>query len=117
MCLRAASGQVNGSLPEEDLLRLPLRHLIFCLLCQNEKMPGEEKPAASFENGLQELEKIVKEMEGADLPLERALELFEKGMRLSEACRKQLEEAETRIEVLIRKGSKIQAEPFQPDKA
>src|SRR5579864_9512586 len=87
------------------------------LLCQNEKMPGEEKPAATFENGLQELEKIVKEMEGADLPLERALELFEKGMRLSEACRKQLEEAETRIEVLVRKGNKIQAEPFQPDKA
>ena len=87
------------------------------LLCQNEKMSGDEKPAASFENGLQELEKIVKEMEGADLPLERALELFEKGMRLSEACRKQLEEAETRIEVLVRKGNKIQAEPFQPDKA
>jgi exodeoxyribonuclease VII small subunit len=86
------------------------------VLCQNEKMPGDEKPAASFENGLQELEKIVKEMEGADLPLERALELFEKGMRLSEACRKQLEEAETRIEVLVRKGNKIQAEPFQPDK-
>ena len=80
-------------------------------------MPGDEKPAASFENALQELEKIVKEMEGADLPLERALELFEKGMRLSETCRKQLEEAETRIEVLVRKGNKIQAEPFQPDKA
>ncbi len=39
----------------------------------------EEKPAASFESGLQELELIVKEMESGDLPLERALELFEKG--------------------------------------
>jgi len=38
-------------------------------------------------------------------------------MRLSEACRKQLEEAETRIEVLVAKAHKIQAEPFQPDKA
>jgi len=80
-------------------------------------MPGEEKSAVSFESGLQELESIVKEMESGELPLERALELFEKGMRLSEACRKQLEEAETRIEVLVRKGDKMQPEPFPSDKA
>ena len=80
-------------------------------------MPGDEKPAASFETGLQELEQIVKEMESNELPLERALELFEKGMRLSETCRKQLEEAETRIEVLVRKGDKVQPEPFRSDKA
>ena len=80
-------------------------------------MPGEEKPAASFENGLVELEAIVKEMESSELPLERAIELFEKGMRLSETCRKQLEEAETRIEMLVRKGDKVQPEPFRPDKA
>ena len=73
--------------------------------------------AASFETGLQQLELIVKEMESGELPLERALELFEKGMQLSETCRKQLEEAETRIEMLIRKGDKVQAEPFRPDKA
>ena len=80
-------------------------------------MPGEEKPAASFESGLVELEAIVKEMESSELPLERAIELFEKGMRLSETCRKQLEEAETRIEMLVRKGDKVQPEPFRPDKA
>jgi exodeoxyribonuclease VII small subunit len=80
-------------------------------------VPAEEKPVASFEAGLQELETIVKEMESSDLPLERALELFEKGMQLSETCRKQLEEAETRIEILVRKGDKIQPEPFQTDKA
>jgi exodeoxyribonuclease VII small subunit len=77
----------------------------------------EEKPAASFESGLLELEQIVKEMESGDLPLERALELYEKGMRLSESCRKQLEAAETRIEMLVRKGDKVQPEPFRPDKA
>jgi exodeoxyribonuclease VII small subunit len=80
-------------------------------------MPAEDKPTASFESGLQQLEAIVKEMESSDLPLERALELFEKGMRLSESCRKQLEEAETRIEILVRKGDKVQPEPFGPDKA
>ena len=77
----------------------------------------DEKPTASFESGLQELEGIVKEMEGGELPLERALELFERGMRLSETCRKQLEEAETRVETLVRRGEKVQAEPLRPDKA
>ena len=80
-------------------------------------MPPDDKPAPTFENGLQELDRIVKEMESSELPLERALELFEKGMRLSETCRKQLEAAETRIEMLVRKGDKVQPEPFRPDKA
>ena len=76
----------------------------------------EEKPAASFETGLQQLELIVKEMESGELPLERALELFEKGMQLSESCRKQLEEAETRVEILIKRAGEVTAEPFSFDK-
>ncbi len=81
----------------------------------NGAMPEETAPL-SFEAGLQELETIVKEMEGGDLPLERALELFERGTKLSEACRKQLEEAETRIEVLTRKAGEMQPQPFRPEK-
>ena len=80
-------------------------------------MPDPEKPVASFEAGLQELELVVKQLESGELPLERALELFEKGMELSDACRKQLEEAETRVEMLVKKNDKIQAEPFKPQKA
>jgi len=76
----------------------------------------EAKPVPTFEAGLQELESIVREMEAGELPLERSLELFEKGMKLSESCRKQLEEAETRVEVLVRKGDKVQAEPFKAEK-
>jgi exodeoxyribonuclease VII small subunit len=80
-------------------------------------MPEEPvQPAESFEASLDELEKVVKELEAGDLPLERSLELFEKGMALSETCRKQLENAETRVEMLIRKEGKLQAEPFRPDK-
>jgi exodeoxyribonuclease VII small subunit len=70
----------------------------------------------SFETCLDELEKVVKELEAGDLPLERSLELFERGMGLSEACRKQLETAETRVEMLIRKEGKLTAEPFRPEK-
>ena len=70
-------------------------------------------PAPTFEAGLQELESIVKEMETGELPLERAIALFEQGMKLSEACRKQLEEAETRVEILTRRASEIQPQPFK----
>jgi exodeoxyribonuclease VII small subunit len=78
-----------------------------------------EDPATrpeSFESCLDQLEKVVKELESGDLQLERSLALFEKGMALSESCRKQLEDAETRIELLIKKDGKIQPEPFGPEK-
>ncbi len=78
---------------------------------------AETQPAASFETCLDELEKVVKELEGGDLSLDRSLELFERGMGLSELCRKQLEEAETRVEALIRRDGKIVAEPFRPEKS
>jgi exodeoxyribonuclease VII small subunit len=74
------------------------------------------RPAESFEASLDELERVVKELEAGELSLERSIELFERGMTLSDACRKQLEEAETRVEVLIRKEGKIAAEPFRPEK-
>jgi exodeoxyribonuclease VII small subunit len=77
--------------------------------------PPEAKPAASFEACLDELEQVVKQLEAGDLPLEKSLELFERGVGLSDSCRKQLEEAETRVEILIRKEGKIQPEPFRPD--
>jgi exodeoxyribonuclease VII small subunit len=73
-----------------------------------------DKPIQTFESCLEELEKVVKELETGDLPLERSLELFEKGVGLSESCRKQLEDAETRIETLMRKDGKLQPEPFRP---
>jgi exodeoxyribonuclease VII small subunit len=78
---------------------------------------ADAKPVESFETCLDELEKVVKQLEAGDLPLERSLELFERGMNLSEACRKQLEEAETRVEMLIRREGKISAEPFRPERS
>jgi exodeoxyribonuclease VII small subunit len=71
---------------------------------------------ASFEASLAELEKVVKDLEAGDLSLDRSLELFSRGMQLSDSCRKQLEEAETRVEMLIRKEGAYQAEPFRPEK-
>jgi exodeoxyribonuclease VII small subunit len=79
---------------------------------------GQQPPqtVASFETSLDELEKVVRELETGDLPLDRSLELFSRGMQLSDSCRKQLEDAETRVEMLIRKEGTYQPEPFRPEK-
>ncbi|HZW80340.1 MAG TPA: exodeoxyribonuclease VII small subunit [Candidatus Deferrimicrobiaceae bacterium] len=68
---------------------------------------------AKFEDCLQRLEKIVQELEKGDVPLETSLTLFEEGMNLSAACRKELEQAEGKVEVLLKKNGKLQAEPFE----
>ena len=73
------------------------------------------KPVESFEASLDEFEKVVKELENGDLSLERSLELFERGVNLSDTCRRQLEQAETRVETLIRKEGKMAVEPFRPE--
>jgi exodeoxyribonuclease VII small subunit len=90
----------------------------------NEMAEGQEKPqkgpgaaaAVSFETSLDELEKVVKALEAGELPLDKSLELFSRGMELSDTCRRQLEEAETRVEMLIRKEGTYQPEPFRPEK-
>ena len=66
-----------------------------------------------FEECLQRLEKIVHELEKGEVPLEKSLTLFEEGMQLSAACRKELEQAEGKVEVLLKQNGKLQAEPFE----
>ncbi len=69
-----------------------------------------------FEKNLARLDAIVRELEDTDLPLDKALVLYEEGMKLSEFCHKQLEEAEGRVEIMTRKaGGKVVAEPFAAD--
>ena len=82
-------------------------------MAENESGPAPVEP---FETCLDELEKVVKELEAGDLTLERSLALFERGTALSETCRKQLEQAETRVETLIRKEGRMAPEPFRLDK-
>jgi exodeoxyribonuclease VII small subunit len=63
------------------------------------KTDGQGK---NFEGSLAALEKIVRELERGDLPLEKSLELFEQGVRLSRECQERLNQAERRIEILLR---------------
>ena len=66
-----------------------------------------------FEKALKRLSSIVAGLEKGDLPLEESLQLFEEGVKLSRYCSDRLEEAERRIEVLVKgKGGKTTEVPF-----
>ncbi|MBC8030959.1 MAG: exodeoxyribonuclease VII small subunit [Pyrinomonadaceae bacterium] len=65
-------------------------------------MKNTEEQPKSFEASLEALEQIVQQLEEGDLPLEKSLELFEQGIRLSRECQERLSQAERRIEVLLR---------------
>ena len=60
--------------------------------------------------------KIVKKLESASLSLDDAMKLFEEGVQLSRDCQKYLEQAEGKVEILLKKaGAELVAEPFDPE--
>lgn len=68
---------------------------------------------AKFEESLKKLEKIVAQLEQGDLALEDSLKLFEEGVGLSAACKKELDAAEGKIQMLIKQRDGSQKlEPF-----
>lgn len=64
----------------------------------------------SFEEALKNLEAIVAKLESGEEKLEESIRLFEEGMRLSGICQKRLDEADRKIEVLLRKPGGISRE-------
>lgn len=77
-------------------------------------MPNDK--AKTFESSLEELERIVRDLEQGELPLEKSLELFEKGVKLSRECQERLSQAERRIEILMRDTQGRPAvRPFEPE--
>jgi len=68
-----------------------------------------------FEDALNKLEKIVSQLEEGDIPLEESLKLFEEGIRLSRICNQKLDEAEKKVEILIKgEDGTLKAKPFAP---
>jgi exodeoxyribonuclease VII small subunit len=77
---------------------------------------AEPQRKGDFEKSLARLEEVVKRLENTELSLDEAMNLFEEGVKLSRECQKQLEEAEGRVEILLKKADgKIAAAPFEPD--
>ena len=68
----------------------------------------------NFEEALEALEKIVQRLEDAALPLDEALSLFEEGIKLSRFCAKKLDEAEKKVEILLKdENGNLYREPFE----
>jgi exodeoxyribonuclease VII small subunit len=83
--------------------------------------PTPKKPEPSkkpdFERSLARLEEVVRRLESPQVSLDDAMKLFEEGVSLSRECQKQLEEAEGRVEILLKKADgKLVAGPFDPER-
>jgi exodeoxyribonuclease VII small subunit len=71
-------------------------------------------PTVKFEDALARLEAIVTELERGELPLEDSMRIFEEGIRLSKVCLKMLDDAERKVEILVKdKDGKKRARPFE----
>jgi len=78
----------------------------------NLKAPLEAAP--DFEKSLQELERLVAQLERGDLPLAESLALFEKGVGLTRSCHSALAQAQQRVELLLKEGGE-RLVPFDAD--
>jgi exodeoxyribonuclease VII small subunit len=70
----------------------------------------------TFEKAIEELEGIVKKLEGGKATLDETLELFEKGMELGKYCSEKLDNIEKKIEILVKGSGDVKKEPFEEDK-
>jgi exodeoxyribonuclease VII small subunit len=77
-------------------------------------MPRPKAQTQGFEESLSALEKIVAQLEAGELPLERALEIFEEGVGLARRCQGQLADAERKVELLLREHGELRVVPFDP---
>jgi exodeoxyribonuclease VII small subunit len=79
------------------------------------------KPAAvpklDFETAMHDLEELVERLEQGDLPLEESLAAFERGVMLTRTCQTALQEAEQKVEILLKKAGEHVVEEFLPDES
>jgi exodeoxyribonuclease VII small subunit len=80
-------------------------------------MTRKKGTTPGFEQALQELEQLVEKMEQGELSLEDSLQHFEQGIQLSRACQQALQEAEQKVEILMRKNNQEEIVPFSNEDA
>jgi exodeoxyribonuclease VII small subunit len=91
------------------------KFIILALPSVEGKGDSMELKVKDFESALKSLEGIVVQLESGDLALDRALELFEEGIQVSRFCNSKLEEAERKVEVLIKTADGVKEMPFSED--
>lgn len=70
----------------------------------------------TFEQSMKQLERIVQELEGGDLPLETAIKKFEEGMKLTKFCSEKLDETEKKVSILLKNAEdRIAEKPFRSE--
>ncbi|GGH25107.1 exodeoxyribonuclease VII small subunit [Paenibacillus segetis] len=74
---------------------------------------GQEQQI-NFEDAMNQLEEVVAQLENGDVPLEKAIDLFQKGMQLSQLCSQKLAQVERKIEMIVENGGEIEKKPFAP---
>ena len=67
----------------------------------------------SFENALEKLESITKELEEGDLSLEDSLKHFDEGVKLAEYCNSKLSDAQRKVEILLKKDDSLEPVAFE----
>ena len=72
-----------------------------------------KKATSVFEDSMNELEKLVEQMEQGDISLEESLKAFERGIKLTRACQQSLQEAEQKVQILLEKNGQQNLEPFE----
>ncbi|WP_312831130.1 exodeoxyribonuclease VII small subunit [Pantoea eucrina] len=78
-------------------------------------MPKKAEASVSFETALQQLEQIVSRLESGELPLEEALNEFERGVQLARSGQQTLQQAEQRVQILLSDDKTADLTPFTPD--
>lgn len=79
------------------------------------KSMAKKTTQVPFEKSLQELEQLVEHLEKGEIPLEDSLECFERGIQLTRACQKALQEAEQKVEILLQNQGNERLEPFSDE--
>ena len=72
----------------------------------------KKKSPSLFEASMEELEKLVEQMEQGDISLEESLKAFERGIKLTRTCQQALQDAEQKVQILLEKNGQQTLEPF-----
>jgi exodeoxyribonuclease VII small subunit len=100
---------------EDDLYRGRLARLTTDVAATEKTSTERANDLGSLEKSLEELEALVMRLESGDLPLEQALKEFEHGVKLTRQCQTALQEAEQKVEILLKKTAAAEPTPFTDD--